>query len=103
MKKLALELQLEIIYTGMAEEYPRFWDGVRATYHPKPSLDEIACVVYPAYVEHQPRALLRALSAGIPVITSRTCGIPPMQQLFLFEKGDYSALKNLVSQILENK
>lgn len=100
MKKLAVELQLEIIYTGLTEEYPRFWDGVTATYHSKPSLDEIVCVVYPAYVEHQPRVLLRALSAGIPVVTSRSCGIPPMQQLFLFEKGDYSAMKNLVSQIL---
>lgn len=103
VKRLALELDLEVIFTGAATEYAEFWKGVKASYQPRPEFHEIACVIYPAFVEHQPRAILRALAAGIPVISTKACGIQQMNHLHLFEPGDYSNMKALVQKVLNKQ
>lgn len=50
-------------------------------------------VVLPALVEHNPRALLRALAGGIPVVATRECGIPRMPGLKHVPAGDAPALR----------
>ena len=59
-----------------------FWQGlnVRSVARGDRSwLDQAAVVVQPALIEEQPRALLAALAAGVPVIASGSCGIPPQR------------------------
>jgi glycosyltransferase involved in cell wall biosynthesis len=49
-------------------------------------------VVQPALVEEQPRRLLAALAAGIPVIATPACGIEPRPGLYLIPPDDTTAL-----------
>lgn len=59
-------------------EGPEFWTGVKVV-RPDPArgpaawLAGVAAVVQPALVEEQPRRLLEALAAGVPVLA--TCGL----------------------------
>ena len=48
--------------------------------------------VLPAHVEHSPRAALQALAAGLPVIATPACGLPPQPGLTLVPGGDVAAL-----------
>jgi hypothetical protein len=57
--------------------------------------------VLPAHVEHAPRALLMALSAGIPVIASPACGVRGMAGLSLVPAGDVAALSATLSAVLD--
>jgi hypothetical protein len=71
-------LDLELLIAGGAEESADFWKGLpvrKLQRGEKPA--ELAAVVLPAIVEHQPRALLAALAAGIPVIATPACGLGP--------------------------
>ena len=53
--------------------------------------------VLPAHVEHAPRAALTALAAGIPVIATPACGLPPQAGLTLVDAGDVAALTQALS------
>jgi hypothetical protein len=77
-------LDLELIVAGAAEETEGFWNGLparRLRKGEKPA--ELAAVVLPAIIEHQPRALLAALAAGIPVVATPACGLGPRPGLTL--------------------
>lgn len=54
-------------------------------------------VVLPAHVEHAPRALLRAIAAGVPVIATPACGIEAMPGLRLVPAGDVDALRAAIA------
>ena len=54
----------------------------------------------PAFVEHNPRALLRARAAGVPVIAARECGLPRMPGVSLVPAGDVSALSAALLSVL---
>jgi hypothetical protein len=49
-------------------------------------------LVLPAWVEHEPRMALLALSAGIPVIASEGCGLATHPLLTEIKEGDAEAL-----------
>ena len=100
IRQLASELNLSIVYSGKATETENFLNGIKA--EPFSTLDDIGLVIYPAYIEHQPRQLLRALSAGIPVITTTACGLSPAENLTVIQTGDYESLKQSVIQKLHN-
>ena len=82
---------------GRDLEGPDFWSGVR-TCRPAcgdPSdgwLKSVAAVVQPAQFEEQPRRLLAALSAGVPVIATAGCGLVPQDGLILVPPNDPEAL-----------
>jgi hypothetical protein len=80
-------------------EGPGFWPAPLRVEHGTPSLASVDAVVLPAWVEHQPRALLRAVAAGVPVIASRACGLggglgggPSMQGVHVVATGDVEEL-----------
>ncbi|MGI4870286.1 MAG: VanW family protein [Janthinobacterium lividum] len=100
MRRLATELGLKLSVAGRATEAPGFWQNVETTLVGSDPLAGIGLVVYPAYVEHQPRLLLRALAAGIPVVASVACGLGPMPGLTLVPMGDYGALRAAVEGAL---
>ena len=96
MRRLAKELQLSLVITGRAVEDKNFWGKVKIEFSKNNSLENIGLVVYPAYVEHRPRLLLKALSFGIPVITTTACGLPENENLTVLPIGDYETLKKTV-------
>ncbi|UIR57531.1 VanW family protein [Sphingobacterium sp. SRCM116780] len=101
MKRLAKELNLCIVLTGKVIEDNNFWDGVTTEFAGNNPFDNIRVVVYPTYVEHQPRLLLRALAADIPVITTTACGLSPTDNLTIISIGDYETLKQTVKQLID--
>ncbi|RZK61486.1 MAG: vanw family protein, partial [Hymenobacter sp.] len=96
MRQLAQELRLPLVVAGRATECTGFWQEVTTTPAGPDALAGIGLVVYPAYVEHQPRLLLRALAAGIPVVATVACGLGPQPGLTLVPVGDYAALRRAV-------
>jgi len=95
VKKLAVELNLPIVIAGRAAEQDDFWKGV-VTERFSGNLKEIGLVIYPAYVEHQPRLILNAISKGIPVITTSACGIEVAERVKVLKAGDYDGFKREV-------
>lgn len=69
-----------MLLLGAELEGPGFWDGVR-TCRPDPPVGpfsrcrDVIAVVQPALVEQQPRRLLAALAAGVPVLAMPICGL----------------------------
>lgn len=102
MRQLAQELRLPLVVAGRATECAGFWQEVATTPAGPDVLAGVGLVVYPAYVEHQPRLLLRALAAGIPVVATVACGLGPQPGLTLVPVGDYAALRQAVMAAREH-
>jgi hypothetical protein len=70
-------LDLDVLIAGRAREHDGdFWGSSRV----RPLENdhwpcELAGVVLPALIEHEPRALLKALACGLPVIATDECGL----------------------------
>ena len=91
-------LDIDVIVAGRAREHDGdFWGGVKA--RPLEGTDwpsEIAAVVLPALVEHEPRALLKALAHGLPVIATEECGLGDIGGLTTVPACDAEALRNVI-------
>ena len=83
VRDVARALDLEVLLIGNDLAPPGFWDGVAVKRVSQRSewLSEVAAAVQPAVIEDKPRALLKALAAGLPVIASSACGLPPQPGL----------------------
>jgi glycosyltransferase involved in cell wall biosynthesis len=88
------------VVTGRAHEHAGdFWGGIKVSENAAwPS--ELAAVVLPAIVEHQPRALLRALAMGLPVIASEACGLGDLAGVTTVPMFDGAALRNAIASAL---
>lgn len=87
-------LDLDVIVAGQAVEAEGFWTGHRVrVLAPGEWPEEIAALVLPAIVEHQPRSLLCALAAGIPVIATPACGLGARPGLTLVPAMDAAPLR----------
>jgi hypothetical protein len=88
------ELGLGVQILGKATEGEGFWQGLNAApADPAHPFEGIGRVVLPAFVEHRPRILLRAIAAGIPVICSPECGIASQTPgVTIVSSGDLPAL-----------
>jgi len=95
-------LDTDLVVTGRAREQAGpFWRSVAARLLPAgPWPDPVAAVVLPAIVEHQPRALLRAMALGIPVIATAACGIDAGPGVTLVPEDDAAALREALLQAL---
>ncbi|NVB43703.1 glycosyltransferase family 4 protein [Pseudenhygromyxa sp. WMMC2535] len=96
------ELALHLWISGRELEGPRFWADTGATLHQgaPTRLDQLDAVVCPAWVEHQPRSLLRAAAAGVPVIASRACGLAGVAGIRELPTGDRDALFEALRELL---
>jgi len=96
VRDICRELDLPLAVLGRAQESPGFWQGYDVTFVEKnPGLFlNIACVVMPSHVEHQPRLLLAALASDVPVICSHECGLPHSHPgVITISAGDKDALR----------
>lgn len=100
IRQVAKELQLDLVIAGGAIEKDGFWEDVQVEKF-NGDFDNIAVVLYPAYVEHQPRQLLKAISKGIPVITTTACGIDSSDTVTVLEIGNLEQLKHEVRKYRE--
>jgi hypothetical protein len=94
LREAVAGLDIELLIAGGAEEAGDFWAGspVRKLV-PGERPTALAAVVLPAIVEHQPRALLAALAAGIPVIATPACGLSSRPGLTIVPAMDAEALR----------
>jgi glycosyltransferase involved in cell wall biosynthesis len=92
---------IEVLVSGSGVETDGFFDGLpfrRLAAGESPA--ELAAVVLPAIVEHQPRALLAALAAGLPVIATPACGLGAGEGLTSVPPDDAVALREAIRRVL---
>jgi hypothetical protein len=94
-------LDAPLMLGGPVLEDPDFWRGRDTRAAGSDWLAEAAVAVLPAWVEHQPRRLLAALAAGVPVICTPACGIPPQPGITFVPEGDSAALSAAIQSALE--
>lgn len=90
----------ELTVLGRNFEGEYFWRGLNIMPAAPHRLDGIGLVVLPAHVEHQPRLLLRAIAAGIPVIATPACGLGVQAGVSIVPTGDAEALAQKISHHL---
>jgi hypothetical protein len=94
-------LDLDVIVAGRASEHDGdFWGNARV----RPLENghwptELAGVVLPALIEHEPRALLKALALGLPVIATEDCGLGAMEGLATVPAYDAVALRHKLAAL----
>ena len=94
-------LDAELLVAGGAKEQDGdFWTGLAARPLRGAMPERLAAVVLPALVEHQPRALLLALAAGIPVIATPACGLGERPGVATVPELDAAALREALERVL---
>lgn len=81
---------------GSPSDDARLWQGIGHVEHMNWQGDWLAgagVVVLPAHIEHAPRALLRAVAAGVPVVASTACGLGALPGMREIASGDVDALR----------
>lgn len=99
LRAVARELRLPIRLVGPTLESPDFWNGVEVTRSDENWLNGAAVVVLPAWVEHQPRRLLQAIAAGVPVIASEACGLKSGPAVTVVPVGDGARLRAAIESV----
>jgi len=99
MREAMEQLDIALLIERPGEERPGFW-GDRDVRLVQGVPSELAGVILPAIVEHRPATLLRALAAGLPVIATEACGLPPQPGLTLIEPCDAAALRGAIRSLL---
>jgi vancomycin resistance protein VanW len=99
MREAMEQLDIALLIERPGEERPGFW-GDRDVRLAQGLPGELAGVVLPAIVEHRPATLLRALAAGLPVIATEACGLPPQPGLTQIEPCDPAALRGAIRSLL---
>ena len=92
-------MDVELVAMGSKLEGPGFWDGVRLAAPEAYWLDGADLVVLAAFVENQPRRLLAALAAGVPVIATPPCGLGQREGLTVVPAGDAGALREALEMV----
>jgi len=102
LRAVARELDLPLLLGGPVLEGDGFWDGVRATTANGALLQDAAAVVLPAWLEDQPRRLLQAVAAGIPIVASDACGLDGVQGVHVIRTGDVNALGKVAKEAMRS-
>ena len=100
LRSAALALNLELMLLGEQLEEDDFWQGISVKPANKNWLDEIGLVVLPAFVEHQPRKLLRAIAHGIPAIASSACGLGNVKDVINIPIGNWESLSDEIQKVI---
>lgn len=101
---VARELGARVLILGSPPTDTALWSGIdwTAPGYASTWLEQSDIVVLPAHIEHQPRALLQALRAGVPVVASTACGLGPRPGLIEIESGSAEALTGAIRAVLAN-
>jgi hypothetical protein len=102
VRAAAQELNLKVLLLGSELEGDDFWQGLTVSCDTADWLQKVAAVVQPSLVEDQPRYLLQALAAGVPVVTTESCGLEATKGLTFVPTGDEQALMDTLRAILND-
>jgi hypothetical protein len=103
LREVVRENLAPIALGGPAIESPEFWSGCNAVPVNRDNwLDDAAVVVLPAWVENQPRRLLSAVAAGIPVVATEACGLRGLPGVITVPQGNVDALSTAIEQVLSD-
>lgn len=99
---VARTLGARVLILGSPPSDVTVWEGVQwsAVGYASDWIARCDVVLLPAYVEHQPRALLQALAASLPVVGSAACGLGPRPGVTEVRPGDVHALEAAVRKAL---
>ncbi|MEO6907557.1 MAG: VanW family protein, partial [Abditibacteriaceae bacterium] len=100
VRAAARELGLKVLLLGSELEEDDFWDGLTVSRDSTDWSEKVAAVVQPALIQDQPRRLLQALAAGVPVISTEPCGLEATEGLTLVPVGDEQALIDALHVVL---
>ena len=89
-----------LVLNPQTVESKQFWNGVPLADAAGDWLRQAAVVVQPAFIENNPRPLLRALAAGIPVIATPECGMEPHPLLTLTPAGNAEGLRDAIRETM---
>jgi len=93
--------ELPLRLCGPLIEDADFWHGFRTERHCSGDwLAGARCVVLPSWIESQPRRILEAIGAGVPVLVSDACGLDGLDGVVAFPAGNSSALKEAIEGVL---
>jgi hypothetical protein len=92
MRDAARRMQLEVVLCGAQLEDQNFWNGINTEDCAEDWLENASVVVLPAFVENNPRRLLAAAGAGIPVIASAACGLENVAGVTTVQTGNIDML-----------
>lgn len=98
LRSAIVGMDINLIIVGSELEDPEFWKGysIEYTQDYHYALQQATAIVLPAWVEHQPRRLLQAISEGIPTIVSQACGLEQVAGVDSIETGDIPALREAI-------
>ena len=102
MREALRELPVQLCLPPGAEETPAFWQGfsIRHAASMAQGIDDADVVVLPAWIEHQPRGLLRAMALGKPVIATDACGLPAGLPWIRVAEGNVAELRSAIVEAL---
>ncbi|MFM7427730.1 MAG: VanW family protein [Elainella sp.] len=98
LRQAAQTLGLKLRVLGQPLEGDDFWNGVTLEPAAADPLSGVGLVVLPAYVEHRPLLLLRAVAAGVPVIASEACGLGELRGVISVATGDAAGLQAALAE-----
>lgn len=95
IKQLLKELKFDLLISGNKFEEENFWENLNVEKF-NGNFNNIGLILYPTYIENQPRILLQALSRGIPIITTTASGLESSDLVTVIDVGDYNSFKAAV-------
>lgn len=101
IKRLLEELEINLVVSGKIIGNDTFRKSSKIEKF-NGNFEQIGLVVYPTYVENQPRQILTALSKGIPVITTTACGIESSELVKIIETNNFDLFIGEVKKQLES-
>ena len=101
LRDAARKIEIPIALGGPVVEGDGFWDGCNIRPVEQDNwLGDASLVVLPAWVENQPRRLLSAIAAGIPVIATEACGVTGLSGVSIVSPGSPSLLASAIAEKL---
>lgn len=99
IKRLLQELNFELVVAGNAIEEEGFWEDLKIEKFAG-NYEEISLVIYPTYIENQPRQILKAIAMKIPVITTEACGLEESELIDIISLNQMDSIKNKIQDRL---
>lgn len=93
-------LDVKLLTMGPYIEDADFWSGFDVEKAGDDWVERASSVVLPAFVEHRPRRLLRAIAAGVPVIASEACGLGNLPEVINVADGDAKELQRNIEDVI---
>lgn len=100
VKEVARRLGVSVAYTGSMLEGAGFWGEIPASPAPSDWVSRAKLVLAPCVVEARPRAILRAMAAGVPVVTTVGSGVAEQPGVHHLAFGDVDALEEVCRRLL---